>query len=216
MRIVFLCILVLSMSNSLFASGNKELYFRPVTLKIIDAVTGEALEGVKVYSVDVTFYREELRIFGVLIGETKDIKTDYIREYTSDKNGHVYIPEVIYFVKDNNFIYEQSIYINYETVEDYNNVSDKALSLKFGLLLYKTDKNEVYMPMKEFKAYWILNRPYPMDNSWNQPDKTKSYYTQINNGHDVPRLSKKEMKLEPTSFYCEEEEFIIRLERQGQ
>lgn len=214
MRLIFFFMIMFNMSSLLFSSGNKELFFRPVTLKIVDYITGEALEGVKIYSIDVTFHSEELRLFGLLIGESKDIKTYNIREYVSDERGYVFIPEITYSVKNNHFIYEQSIYVNCETVESFDDDIVKAITLQFGLISYEPGKNEIFMPMKEYKAFRILNRPYPMDERWNQPEKTKPYFTQMNNGHKVPLLSKKEKKLEPTSFYCEEEEFIIMLEKQ--
>lgn len=214
MRLIFISIFI-GISSLMFSLGHKELFFRPVRLKIVDAITNKPIKGVKVYNVNVTYIPKRIRLFGIPIGESKDLKSYYLSEFYSDENGLVEIPEALYSVKKNSYLYGQDIFINVELYNNYETDEKKAVFLEMGLLLFKPEKKIVFMPKSEYKSYWILSRPYPLDHRWDQSEATKPYYTQINNGHEIPPLTKKEKDIEPRSFFCEEEEFVILLEKQG-
>ena len=199
---------------AIFSNAAKEIEFREVRIQVVDELDLEPIEGVTVYRVNIIYKLKRLYIFGHLIGEAKDIKTYYVDKYVTDSHGEVIIPQKMYSVKKNQYVYKESIYINLETYDTDSTVSEKANDLISGLILYRPNKRRVFMPFDEYKAVHILSTPYPLDHRWDQLEESKKYYTLIKNGHDVPEFDKKQSKLEPRSLYSDKESFVVKLGRQ--
>lgn len=194
----------------IFGSGDVDITFRSVTLKVIDAETEQPLAGISVKVVNTTFTPKRHNFFGYTIEQT-DINTYRLYEYETDANGLVEIPQYGYKLPANNFLRYQEILINIDTID----VSKKKGGGIFdAVILYSKEGDLFYRPEANYKAARIVSYPYPYDPELHyQMEETKPYYVKIVNGHEVPPFTKQEFKIEPRSFFIDHEEFVIRLER---
>ena len=213
MKAIVLGIIVLFGSVSVACGmGNKEIVFRPVTLRVFDAETKRPLEGISVKVVNTTFNPKRKMFRGLVIEQT-DNTTYRIYNYQTDANGLVEIPQFSYTLGANDFLLKQDILINIDAIGMTNREAEKE-EIFDAVVLYSKEGGLFYRPESNYKAGKITSYPYLLDpKDYYQLEKTKPYYTEIFNGHEVPPLTEQELKIEPTSFFCDHEEFEIYLER---
>lgn len=192
--------------------GKKEIIFRPVTLRVFDFETNQPLEGISIKVVNVTFYPKRRKFLGLTIEQT-DVKTHRLYSYQTDLNGNVEIPQFVYTLGFNNFLHSQSILVNLDVIGMSKEEIEKE-EIFDAAGLYSEEQKLFYRPQSFYKAARIENYPYPLySGQYYQLDKTRPYLITVFNGHTVPVLSEQKLKVEPTSFFCEHEEFDVYLER---
>ena len=215
-RTMMFGILIASLwTNVSYGMGNndKEIIFRPMTLTILDAETKLPLEGIVVNVVNITFYPRKLQFFGYVI-EQHDEKTYHGYSYKTNSEGVVELPQFVYTVRRNIFLYEQNIVINLNLNEELYNLDENAKIFNGVIFYTQNDVKYVYRPRPDYKAGNILSKPFPMPkNLFSQSKETMPYITMAFNGHEIPDLTDKEAKLEPQSFFCGHEAFTFYLER---
>jgi len=188
----------------------KELVFRPITITVLDEETKKPLKGIIINVINVTIYINR-KIFFIPVEQNNKL-THQMYVYETDEMGVVEIPGFFYEVEKNIFLYKQGIIINLDCSNKNMELSEKAVLLD-GVLFYSKGDNRYYRPLSEYKAGYILSKPFPMpEKDWYQLDNTKPYITTIFNGHIEPNFTNKEWELEPRSFFCDYEEFTFYLE----
>jgi hypothetical protein len=189
----------------------KEIVFRPVTLRIFDAETKKPLEGISVVVANVTFYPKRQMYLGLIIKQT-DIDTHRIYNFKTDSEGTVEIPQFKYTLGVNNFLNIQNIAVNLGVIGMSKREIEKE-KIFDAVGFYLKEGEVFYRPLPVYKAAVVSNYPNPLDKSYYQLEESKPYITILFNGHEIPPFTEKEFKSEPTSFFCEHEEFNIYLER---
>jgi hypothetical protein len=213
MKAIVLGMLLLFGSVSLACGmGNKEIIFRPATLKVFDSEIKQPLEGISVKVVNITF-NPKRKMFQGLVIEQEDRDKHRLYSYQTNADGVVEIPQYKYKVTSNNFLHSQYILINIDVIGMSKREIEKE-GMFDAVVLYSREGDKFYRLKSDYKAGRIASYPYPSGIRHDyQLEKTKPYYTEVINYHDIPPLSEKELRAEPTSLFCDYEEFNFYLER---
>jgi hypothetical protein len=197
---------------SAYGMGKKEIIFRPVTIRVFDYETNQPLEGISVKVVNVTFYPKRREFLGLTIEQT-DIRTHRLYSYQTNLNGSVEIPQFAYTIGSNNYLHSQLIVVNMDVAGMSKKEIEKEEIFE-AAGFYSEEGKLFYRPISTYKAALIESYPFPLNSGeFYQLDKTRAYLINIFNGHTVPVLTEQELRVEPTSFYCEHEAFDVYLER---
>jgi hypothetical protein len=180
---IFICLLLTS--GSISALWTKAFYIRPVTIKIIDKVTGQPMENIPVYYVIQS--RVCLQFFPIPEPYVKD-KLEVVERYLSSSQGEIKIKGRNIFLSRWNFKYIdiEEIVINLENCRQ-DIVYDKIFDIMY-LTILTNGTEGVYNPNPKYHGVFILNSYDDYNN-----DRIRTKLADLNwNGKS---LSKKEENL---------------------
>jgi hypothetical protein len=147
---ILLCFLLVC--GSISAVWTKAFYIRPITIKILDKVTGQPLENIPVYYVITSQFQ-----FQISPEPFVREKLEVVEQYHSNSQGGIRINgRTIYLSRWNSkYIRDEDLFINLERWGDAYKKDKKFDMMYLTVVLNETDG--VYNPNPKYHGYFVRN-----------------------------------------------------------